>query len=135
MAFTAKCSKKVAGVKTACPKAAAGAGAAGANIQDNQDSTITTLGVTASGADVDISSVATEVITSSDPTIASVGTAVGMTAPFSGLKAGTCTFTIVATWTDGSVAPQTLVVTVTVSAKPDPVTGLAVTFGPVTVRP
>ncbi len=107
----------------------------GTILQDNQDGSFTIFGQTQSGAAVDISAVATITVTSADPAIASVDSPVGVTDKFHGVKAGTTKFTIVATWTDGSVGPFTIDAGVTVTTKPDPITGLAVTFDPPVARP
>jgi hypothetical protein len=109
---------------------------AGGDLEVGQNGTVTLFGVTQSGASgIDLSAVATEAVTSSDPTVASVDAPAGMTTAYHGLKVGTTTFTWVATWNDNSAGPFTISVLVTVSAKPDPVTGLTVVFGTPTVGP
>lgn len=73
--------------------------------QDNEDSTCTVFGVDAAGAQVDISSVASLSVVSSDPTIATVDTPVGATFKLSGVLPGNVTIGVTATWNDGSIGP------------------------------
>jgi hypothetical protein len=101
-------------------------------LDDNGD-TVTVTGLTAGGQSRDISGVATLTAISSDPTVVALGTPVGMTVDEEGLKAGTADISLVATWIDGSVGPFTFTYTDTV--KVDPVTGISIAHGPITVRP
>lgn len=103
---------------------------------DNQDDTATVQGVDAGGNPVDISSVATITVSSSDTASLTVATPVGMTFSFSALKptvVGTpVNVTVTATWSDGSVGP--FVVTLPVDITGTVATGLVVTPGTPTVR-
>lgn len=125
--------KKSKGALFSASKAKAGdPPPAGFSLNDNQDDTFTISGVTGSGSTVDISAVATISVTSSDTSVLSVDAPTGMTGTVHGLKAGTATVTIVATWNDGSVGPFTITVDVTVSQSP--VTGIVISWGTPTVR-
>ena len=91
-------------------KLKAGAAVVDFVIQDNQNSTCTVNGVDAAGNAVDISSVATIAVTSSDPTIITVGPVTGMTFTMTAVGSlsvpGTPVgISVVATWNDGSVGP------------------------------
>jgi hypothetical protein len=104
---------------------------------DNGDSTCTVYGVDASGAQVDISSVATITASSSDTTKVTVAPPVGMTFVMSAVGPLTTpgspvTITVVATWTAGGVGPFTFTLEVDVIAGGP--TGIIVVPGPVTVH-
>lgn len=131
MAFTCKRTTASNKMKAAVP----GAKAAGSafNLQDNQDGTVTVFGVDAAGAQVDISSVATLTVKSSDDTVYKVDTPTGMTYAEHGVKPGSATATIVATWNDGSMGPFSIDDPVTVSG--GPAVGLTVVHGTPVPRP
>ena len=118
------------------PRAAAGAKATGGSfaIQDNEDGTFTVFGTTASGQQVDISSVATLTAASDAPAVLEVDAPVGMTCGLHGLTPGNVNLTVTATWNDGSIGPFTFVESDQVTAVADPVTGLQIVHGPATVR-
>lgn len=121
--------------KSAAPRMASrGAKAAdqAAILQDNQDQTVTVFGVDAGGAQVDISSVATLAVTSSDPAILTVDAPNGATFAHHGVAPGEAKVEIVATWSDGSVGPFTIDLPVTVTGSP--VSGLQVLLGTPTSR-
>jgi hypothetical protein len=103
-------------------------------LQDNQDDTFTIFGVSAANPQVDISGVASLSVSSSDSTVVTADVATGMTDKVHGLKAGTSTLTIVASWNDNSVGPFTITVDVTIVADPNKVSGLAINWGTPTVR-
>ncbi len=102
---------------------------------DNEDSSYTVQGVDAAGATVDISTVATLAATSSDPSVLTVDPPVGMTGAVHGVKPGSVTVTLTATWNDptAGIGPFNIEWPLTVSA--GPATGIVVTPGTPTVRP
>lgn len=95
---------------------------------DNQDDSCNVYGVTATGQQVDISSVASLTVTTSDPTVVSVDAPQGMKfamhavlvppqpLPAQGTVLGNVTITATATWTDGSQGPFTFSLPVTLEA-------------------
>jgi hypothetical protein len=101
---------------------------------DNEDGSFTIQGQYADGTAADISAVATltPVPVSDAPAVLTVDPPVGMTDKCHALTAGTANVTAVATWTDGSVGPFTIVIPCTSGT--GPVTGLAVSFGVPTIR-
>jgi hypothetical protein len=120
--------------RKAVARAAAGAPApVGFNLQDNMNDSVSILGTDAAGAESDISGVATFVTVSSDPTVATV-TNSGATYTIVSVAPGSVTFTTTATWTDtaAGIGPFTILDPVTVTA--GPITGLALSHGPATIR-
>jgi hypothetical protein len=97
-------------------------------IQDDETGTCTVFGVDSTGAQVDISAVATLAVTSSDPTKLSVAAPVGMTfaetAVAVSMPGTSVVLTAVATWNDGSLGPFTITLPCDVVA--GPVTGLVI---------
>ncbi len=121
------------GVKaTVLKKAAVGAPPTTDLIMDNQDQSFTLQGVDVQGAPVDISGVATIVVTSDAPTIFSVDPPAGMTVQGHALLPGTANLTFVATFTAGGIGPFTITQPITVSGSA--ATGLVVTPGTPGVR-
>jgi hypothetical protein len=112
-------------------KASAAAGpVVGYQILDNGDATFTIFGKDSAGNRIDISGVATAAATSDAPTIVTVDAPVGMTSAIHAVgPVGSANLTVVATWTDGSLGPDTLVQPVTTVANPASVTGLDIQFG------
>ncbi len=120
--------------KGATKQAPKGFKAASFEIQDNEDCSFTVFGVDAAGSGgIDISAVATLAAVSADTTVLTVDPATGATVPTHGVKPGTVSIGVDATWTDGSVGPFHTDVDGTV--KQGPVAGLEVTFGPNVPRP
>jgi hypothetical protein len=98
---------------------------------DNQDDSVTVMGVTTGGDHVDISTVATLAAVSSDPAVASVDPPAGMTYQLHGLKAGHSDVALTVTWNDGSIGPFSATDPIDVAS--GGVTGLVITHGvPVT---
>lgn len=125
--FQCKLVKK--GVAMAGQKAASGAKATGDlfTITDLGGGQLTVTGHDAAGAGgIDLSGVATLAVTSSDPTVLTVDPPSGMTATCKGVKPGTVTITVTATFNDGSIGPFTINVTASVTASA--ATGLDVSF-------
>lgn len=97
-------------------------------LEDNQDGSFTVFGVSKAGNKVDISSVATLAVTSSDPAIVTVDAPEGMRVATHAVgPTGSVTLTITATWNDGSVGPFSIDLPGTVMG--GPVSGLIVDFG------
>ena len=105
-------------------------------IVDNEDSTCTVQGVDASGAPVDISGLATLVVSSSDPLPISVDTPSRMTFGMHALKPsvpGTpVQITATVTFTAGGIGPFTAVLPCDVNA--GPATGLIIVPGTPAIR-
>ncbi len=139
MAKAPKCTlvKKSAVRKAARAPHAPGGPVVDFQFTDNEDSTCTVQGVDAGGNPVDISSVATIAVTSSDPATVSVDPPSGMTFTIHGLKPSTAgspvQITVTATWNDGSLGPFTFILPVDVTGTA--ATGLIVTPGTPVVRP
>jgi hypothetical protein len=128
--------EKSTGLKSAgqVRKAKAGDPVPSLVLLDTQDGAFTIFGVNHVGDKMDISGVATlGDVASDNPAVLTVDAPAGMTAQTHGLTAGTANVTVTATWNDGSVGPFTITIPATVSTDPT-VTGLAVEFGPPTVR-
>jgi hypothetical protein len=116
--------------KSALPTARAGAAKATATapksvsdfvLVDNENDTLTIMGIDAAGNPVDISSVATIAASTSDPTILTADPPTGMTVKMTAVgKLSTpgapVVLTVVATWNDGSVGPFTATLPVDVVA-------------------
>jgi hypothetical protein len=132
---TVKLVKATRGMKAA-KRAAAGAVPVAYTILDTQDGSFTIQGTDSAGDVIDISTVATLTVTSSDPTAVSVDPPVGMKFAVHALKAtvvGTpLVLTITATWNDGSIGPFTISQPVDVTA--GGVSGLLITPGTPTIR-
>jgi len=123
--------KKSAAKKAAIKPAAAGP-VVNFTLQDNQDDTFTIFGTDAAGNTVDISGVATAVVTSDTVGILTV-TSSGMTGSMHAVgPVGSAKITAVVTWTDGSLGPFTVTLPVTVSA--GPTTGVVIVPGVPTVH-
>lgn len=76
---------------------------------DTQQDTCQVVGVDAQGNQVDISSLASLAVTSSDPTVLTVDPPAGMGFTFHTTgKVGKCALTIIATWNDGSQGPYSI---------------------------
>ncbi len=113
-------------------------------IFDSEDGHYTVHGHTASGANVDISGVATLAASSSDVTVFTAPPPIGMAGIVVGIPAvppatvdRMANLVLDATWTDGSVGPFEITVVGTVKptpTPPDPVTGLGVLFSAPTVH-
>ncbi len=126
--------KKAAGMKAGKPLKAGDAPTSDYALQDNQDGSVTVMGVDSAGAVVDISAVATltPAPTSDNTAVLTVGTPTGMTCPYSGVAPGNATVTLTATWNDGSVGPFTITDPCVVSGSA--AVGLTVTHSPPTIR-
>jgi hypothetical protein len=123
-----KCNLARKGAKMAGAVAAKGAKATGDlfTITDLGGGTLSVTGHDAAGAGgIDISNVATLTVTTTDGTV-SVDPPVGMTCTVHGVKPGTATLTVTATWNDGSIGPFSIAVTATITTSA--VTGLDVVF-------
>jgi hypothetical protein len=125
---------KASGAKAAGRKAKAGDMVPNYVLQDNQDGSFDVFGVDATGAQTDISGVASldPPPTSSDPATLTVDPPSGMHVACHGLKPGAVQVTVTATWSDGSVGPFTITVPCDVTT--GPATGLDVKFGTPTIR-
>jgi hypothetical protein len=96
-------------LKASSPKAKtlkAKAGPTNFILLDNEDDTFTVMGVDKAGYPVDISTVATIVVTSDNTAILTVDPPVGMTSAMHAVgPIGSCNLDVVATWNDGSLGP------------------------------
>lgn len=101
-------------------------------LQDNQDGSVTVWGVDSAGAQVDISGVATLTAESDNVAVLTVDAPVGMTVAYHGVAPGEAKVTLVATWTDGSVGPFTIIDPCVVSGSA--AVGITVTHGTPTIR-
>lgn len=132
MAQKAKCSvvKKTAGMKAAAIAGPTIRLATGVfQLLDGGSGTFTTMGVNQAGEQVAIDSVATETVTSDNPSLivgTPAGMAVSLTPPTTG--SGTAQVTWIATWNDGSVGPFTF--TATVNWDGGKITGITVNQNP-----
>ncbi len=132
-----KLSKKAPGNKAVAPLKASAAAVIGFDLQDNGDLTFTVYGTDATGAQVDISDVATLTAMSSAPPVVTVDPPTGMSsaihaatpAPAPG---ATVVISLTATWNDGSIGPFTIDWPQTIVA--GGVTGITVKPGTPTVH-
>lgn len=129
MSKSFKCNFARKGATMAGPTAAKNAKATGDlfTITDLGSGKLTVTGHDASGAGgIDLSSVATLAVVSSDPSILTVDAPSGMTAQCKGVKAGHVALTVTATFTDGSIGPFAIEVGAEVTSRTP--TGLDVVF-------
>lgn len=120
----------------ATPNAKAGGKASGTafGISDNQNNTITVLGIDAAGAQVDISDVATLTATVDNASVCSIDVPTGMTVAFSGLAPGVANFTLTATWNDPAAGIGPFTITLPVTCTGSAAVGIVATFGEPTIR-
>ncbi len=127
-------------MKISCKKASKGMKAAGPMkageiltelvVLDDGAGTLTVVGTTNAGNQVDISGVATLAVTSEDTSLLTVDTPVGMSHGYKVVgPTGTTALDYVATWTDGTKGPFDAKLPATIKADPNAVTGIGVTFG------
>lgn len=100
-------------------------------LQDNQDGSVTILGVDAAGVQVDISGIATLAAVSDAPDVLTVDAPADMTVAYHGVKPGKAKVALTATANDGSF---TFTVDDPCDVAMSGVTGLVVTHGTPTVR-
>lgn len=105
----------------------------GFELTDFQDGSFKIRGVTQAGNAVDLDAVATLTATSSDPAVLTVDTPAGMDVATHGVKKGTATVTVTATWNDATTGP--FVLEIPCNVVDSPVSGLVAEFGPAVVRP
>jgi hypothetical protein len=101
-------------------------------LRDNHDDSCTVLGTDAQGMTLDISTVASLQVESSDPSVVDVDPAAGMTYQIYARKPGTAVITAVVTWADGTVGPFTIADPIVVSG--GGTAGLVITHGTPMVR-
>jgi len=105
-------------------------------LQDNENNTLTVLGVDGAGNQVDISSVATltPAPTVDQPTLLTVGAPTAMTFAVTAVgPLGTVNLTITATWNDGSIGP--FVITQPLTLVAGPAGGITIVPGTPSVNP
>lgn len=103
---------------------------------DNEDDTFEIQGTDTQGNRVDISSVATAVVSSDNESVLAVDAPTGMTSAMHTVGSppalGSANITAVVTWNDGSLGPFT--VTLPVSVVTGPVGGVVITPGVPTIK-
>lgn len=118
--------KMAAPALSGSPRKAAAPGDFGLVVGNDAGTLVTVNGTDAAGDIVDISTVATLAVTSSDESVATV-TVSGMQYTIKTLKAGSVSFHSTATWNDGSAGPFSVDDPCEVAT--GPVTGLIVKHG------